>query len=36
MGLAMVHGMVLQNQGTLQVDSEPGHGTCFRLWFPRA
>jgi PAS domain S-box-containing protein len=36
LGLAMVHGMVLQNQGTLQVDSGPGHGTCFRLWFPRA
>jgi len=36
LGLAMVHGVVKQNHGAVQVDSEPGRGTCFRVLFPRA
>lgn len=35
LGLAMVHGVVKQNQGAIHVDSEPGHGTQFQLFFPR-
>jgi PAS domain S-box-containing protein len=36
LGLAMVHGLMRQNQGAIQVESEPGRGTCFRIFLPRA
>jgi signal transduction histidine kinase len=36
LGLAMVHSVVKQHQGAIQVDSQPGRGTCFRIFFPRA
>jgi len=36
MGLAMVHGFVAQSGGFIQVDSEPGKGSSFRLCFPLA
>jgi PAS domain S-box-containing protein len=36
LGLAMVYGAVRQNQGAIDVDSNPGRGTTFRLFFPRA
>ena len=35
LGLALVHGVVKQNHGAIQVDSEPGRGTQFQLFFPR-
>ena len=34
LGLAMVYGAVKQNQGAIDVDSHPGRGTTFRLFFP--
>ncbi len=34
MGLAVVHGIVKENGGTIQVQSRPGKGTLFRLYFP--
>lgn len=35
LGLATVYGLVLQNGGWTELYSEPGHGTTFKLHFPR-
>jgi signal transduction histidine kinase len=35
LGLSMVYGFVQQSGGSMQIDSEPGHGTVVRLFFPR-
>jgi signal transduction histidine kinase len=34
LGLASAHGLVMQSGGHVEVDSQPGSGTCFRLLFP--
>lgn len=34
LGLAMVYGMMQRHDGTIEIESAPGHGTCFRLTFP--
>jgi signal transduction histidine kinase len=36
LGLAIVWEIVQAGGGTLQVESEPGHGTTFRICFPQA
>ena len=34
LGLSVVHGVMRTHGGAVDVHSEPGHGSCFMLYFP--
>jgi PAS domain S-box-containing protein len=35
LGLSQVYGFINRSGGVIKVDSQPGHGTCFTMYFPR-
>ncbi len=36
LGLSVVHGILAAHRGAVDVESAPGQGSTFHLWFPRA
>jgi signal transduction histidine kinase len=36
LGLATVHEIVRDHDGAMNVQSKPGHGSCFEVWLPAA
>jgi len=36
LGLSIVYSVIEQSEGSIEVDTAPGAGSCFRIWLPRA
>jgi signal transduction histidine kinase len=36
LGLSVAHGIVQEHRGSIAVESQPGHGSTFSVYLPRA
>jgi signal transduction histidine kinase len=34
LGLSVVHGIISAHNGAIEIESEPGSGTCFTIFLP--
>ena len=35
LGLSVAHGIAQEHNGWIEAESEPAHGSCFRIWLPQ-